>query len=496
MVEAFHEDLRNTIRVSPHTAYRHYEEIHSYSDMWKMIRHFNHAIGGRSRCRIATLCAKSFKTYCAIFATILTGNTWVPLSPLTPPDRTVRMLEIAEPTVLIVHGSIDPIIASHARKLGIEVIDIADPDTLLGSLDLASVDVRPDDFAMIYFTSGTTGMPKGVPVTQDSLALNVANILSLVAIGQKEVFADYHDLSFVISVPILFPCAMMQGAISPAVHERDQLMPVAHMVRNQVSTLITVPSTIVRILKILRGTKLPDLNVLISCGEPLHLDVLESSLNTLCPRNMYNFYGSTEVGPWTFHHPCSLSDIERFREFGYLPIGKPIEGNEIRLTDEDELVVAGRQVSPGYLMGVGAGQFVEENDKRWYYTGDKVSLYQDVYICKGRLDSQVKVSGQRVELLDVESHLRYLDGVEGAVCLTRGSDETRHIVAILLSSRDFSTTEVRDHLAKHLPSYMLPRRVYCVRNFPTNRSGKVDRMVLKEQVDATMDETDGRNSTG
>jgi acyl-coenzyme A synthetase/AMP-(fatty) acid ligase len=122
---------------------------------------------------------------------------------------------------------------------------------------------------------------------------------------------------------------------------------------------------------------------------------------------------------------------------------------------------------------------VVDGGKRWYHTGDKVLRHEDVYICKGRLDSQVKIAGHRVELLDVESHLRAMDGVENAVCFTRGRDSERHIVAILITQVDLGLLHVRTHLADKLPAYMLPRRVHCVSDAPTNRSGKLDRLALK-----------------
>ena len=161
-----------------------------------------------------------------------------------------------------------------------------------------------------------------------------------------------------------------------------------------------------------------------------------------------------------------------------------MEGITIRIAENEELLVAGRQVSPGYLGGVGADRFVMDGGKRWYRTGDKVLRHEDVYICKGRLDSQVKIAGHRVVLLDVETHLRSMDGVENAICFTKGDDTERHIVVVLVASDDLSVLEVRAHLEDKIPAYMLPRRVHCVDNAPTNRSGKLDRLALREQFEA------------
>lgn len=477
---SFHETLRRVVQETRAPAYVNGGDIHSYEELWETVRKFNRVFNSQSGLRIVIRARKCFATYAAIYATVLTGNTWIPLSTTTPDDRLAEMLALTEPDIIFIDGPPSAAMSELARAGRYTILNVSDPLGLGDGEDLAPVSVKPDDLAMIYFTSGTTGVPKGVRLTQDSLAVNVKNILNLVDIHEGEVFADYHDLSFVISVPILFPCAITGGAVSPADNVRDQLMPVDHMIRNRVSALISVPSTIARICKTLRGRPLPDLNVLISCGEPLHLDVLKKALENMRPQCMYNFYGSTEVGPWTFYHSCSIEDVSRFADLGYLPIGTPIKGNEVRIDANDELIVAGRQVSPGYLGGIGEDQFVVEDDKRWYRTGDKVVIHDGLYVCKGRLDSQVKIAGHRVELLDVEAHLRAMDGVENAVCFTLGDDETRYVAAVLITDRDIDLLTVRQRLEKKLPPYMLPKRIKCLASPPTNRSGKVDRVALRE----------------
>ena len=120
---------------------------------------------------------------------------------------------------------------------------------------------------------------------------------------------------------------------------------------------------------------------------------------------VYNFYGLTETGVENFHHRCRRSDVESYADVGYVPIGLPLPNNDIRIGEGDELWLSGCQTTPGYLGGVGADKFTELDGKRWYLTGDKVVNFKELWFCKGRLDSQVKVSGHRIELMDVEAHL-------------------------------------------------------------------------------------------
>lgn len=481
MVNDFYTRMREIIRTSDVLFYRHDDDERSYRDLWESILRLNTVLCNHRNQRVAVYGDKGFPVYCCVFATLLSGNTWIPMDPATPDERNAAMVEQADPSVILTDRDLPEAMAASASGSGAEVVRI---DALLSAdekTEIEPVDFDKDDLSMIYFTSGSTGVPKGVQITHENYVINVDNILRLIDFDPPEVFADYHDLGFVISVPILFPCVMTESAVSPAIQLVDQFMPANHMIRNKISVLITVPSTIARIRKLKRDDQsFDDLNVLISCGEPLHLDILEFSLTGMDANHVYNFYGSTEVAPWTFHHVCRASDLESYKSLGYTPIGNPIEGNKVRISKAGELQVSGAQVTPGYLGGVDDSHFRVEGDRRWYLTGDKVMVQDGVYICKGRLDSQVKLHGHRVELMDVESQLRRLDGIESAICYTDGEDAAKMIVAVMITAKSYNLSEVRAFLEDKLPGYMLPRQVFCTADAPLNKSGKIDRARLRE----------------
>ena len=151
--------------------------------------------------------------------------------------------------------------------------------------------------------------------------------MNLLPWPQNGVFADLHELSFVISIPILFPCWLTGGTVAPAMSQEERFLPVDYLLDNEVDVLITVPSTVLRVKTIMsKGIKKLDLKLLINCGEPLHLDVLDYSLKLAKKGEVYNFYGSTEVAPWTFFHHCRQCDVESFDEMGYAPIGLYCQG--------------------------------------------------------------------------------------------------------------------------------------------------------------------------
>tara|TARA_Y100001934_G_scaffold260030_1_gene331838 strand:+ start:4862 stop:6367 length:1506 start_codon:yes stop_codon:yes gene_type:complete len=480
LIREFYETLHDKIRKSERVAYRHYDEHRSYAEMYDFMRRLNSMLAGRKRRRVAIHAEKSFANYASIFAVILSNNTWVPINPDLPNKRNAEMLLLARPDLILTDRALSPELSSTIEEIGTQLVFLDEVMRLPSGPEFEFSKFDKDDLSMIYFTSGSTGKPKGVPLTHENYILNVRNILNIVDLKSGEVFADYHDLAFVISVPILFPCVMCEGALAPAIDKRDMMLPMENMRENEVSVLISVPSTMARIRKMRQdGLKEPHLSLVIMCGEPLHLDILDYILSKLQVDQVYDFYGSTEVAPWIFCHECSAEDLSRFKAFGVIPIGMPIEGNSVRVDENDELWVAGPQITPGYLGSEGKNRFVELEGARWYRTGDKVVVHDGHYLCKGRLDSQVKIGGYRIELMDTEAHLRSMDGVDAAICFVEGEGARKSIVAGLHSTREIGLAEVRSHLKNLLPSYMLPRKTFVLKELPLNKSGKIDRFTVR-----------------
>ncbi|MBT5563554.1 MAG: AMP-binding protein [Rhodospirillaceae bacterium] len=480
MLAFFYEKMYSVFSTSKRDAFVSYDTHFSYDEMFQNMLKINSVLTQFHNHRLVVYANKEFPTYCALFATILSGNTWVPMNPSLPAKRVMEMMSLAEPSVILTDRDLPDIMTEYVATKGITVYRLQE---VLDGDDKAEFDldrIEPNNDAIIYFTSGSTGMPKGVPLTHANYCNTVNNLLDLLPFNKGEVFADYHDFGFVISIPILFPCVMTESAFSPALNDMDLLMPGNHLGENKVTVLITVPSTIAN-LRRLRPDGLPDvkLNILINCGEPLHLDILDYCLNKLDASQINNFYGSTEVSCWTFRHLCKEEDLKRFEQFGVIPIGNVLPGTQMQVTKDEELMVSGRQITAGYLNDVNPESFVMENSTYWFRTGDKVVPFQDMWICKGRLDSQVKISGYRIELTDTEAHLRAMKDVDAAVCFVSGEDATRFIVAILHSTENVDVRQVRTFLADRLPSYMFPKQIICKAEMPLNKAGKIDRAGLK-----------------
>lgn len=195
--------------------------------------------------------------------------------------------------------------------------------------------------------------------------------------------------------------------------------------------------------------------------------------------NIYNFYGLTETGVENFYHQCKKEDVKKYDKFGVSPIGKPLKGNEIRVTDEKELYIGGVQVTKGYLGGRSPEKFEEKDGILWCKTGDIVEKEGEVYFCKGRLDSQVKLSGYRVELMDIETHIRKIESVEEAVCFVEEVNRRTSLIAAIKAKVKMDIKTIQSELKKRLPVYMIPKDIYYLDNIPLTNSGKIDKKKVR-----------------
>lgn len=483
-MEDFYRELFDGIRAASGSVVIQDGKATSYAEMVRDLLKLNGVLSDYRRERIALYTGKAPAGYSAIFSIFLSGNSWLPLNPDLPEKRTLAMLKVAQPSLILTDRELPQGLRRYAESEGIAIELLAEvlarPESAGKEFDFGAVagpSFDRDDEAYVMFTSGSTGTPKGVPMTHGNFIPFVRNVLETLPLGRREVFADYHDFGFDLSIFILFACVLTKSTLAPAARESDRLLPLAHIRENGVTVLASVPSIVARIRALKRNEKVETpLRVLILCGEPFRLDLLEYCQDKLAVERIYNFYGLTETGVENFSYECQPGDARRYEETGFVPIGLPMKGNEIRVSDEGELWLAGPQITPGYLQGVGTDRFVTREAVRWFRTGDRIAYRDGLYFCQGRLDNQVKVGGYRIELMEIETHLRALASVDEAVCIVAEAGGRRFIAAgLLVEGKGWTRRELSDALRETLPEYMIPGSFFPLERIPLNKNGKVDR---------------------
>ncbi len=482
MTKSFYRRLLNIFKASKGMIYTYYGEKHTYAECYSNMRRFNYYLHKKRQKKIVLYGSKNFPVYSAIYSIILSGNIWIPVTPGIPENRLMAMLGVLMPDVIIFEGELPQDIRRFCETHTIELLKLDDILKEKREADFTNPDFAPDEWAYIMFTSGSTGVPKGVPMTHENYINFVENALEILPFKKGEIFSDYHDFAFDISIFYLFCAPLTESAIAPIKKKEERMFPLSHIQNNNITVWSSVPSVISCIQRFRPSEKSKNkIKIMFLCGEPFSLDVLRYCYKYLDIPHVYNFYGLTETGVENFYHDCSPEDLDRYKEKDFVPVGKPLKKNNIRITEDKELFLGGCQVTPGYLGNVGQENFEEIECLRWYHTGDIVELYKGVYFCKGRVDSQVKISGHRIELMDIEVHIRKHEAVKEAVCFVEGEDDIKRLFCAIekLKEKELDIRELTRWLKSKLPDYMVPKRFFELPQMPVNKNGKIDRKAIR-----------------
>jgi amino acid adenylation domain-containing protein len=471
--------------------------------------------------RVGILAYRSPVSYIGVLATLMAGATFVPLNPNFPVERTRAMIALAELDALFVDASslrqagavLDGLPArplqllpetegDAAAGLGARVLDRA---ALASAPPLASpIMVAPDAHAYLLFTSGSTGQPKGVPVTHANVTSFLRTNQARYRLTPEDRLSQTFDQTFDLSIFDLF-MAWNAGACLCSIPAIQLLSPFKFIREQGVTVWFSVPAvaTGLRAANLLKPDTMPTLRWSLFCGEALPLESARAWQAAAPDSVVENLYGPTEltiacaVYRW---HP-ERSPGECVNEI--VPIGEVYEGLHAVVVDEElrpvpdgqegELCVAGPQTFPGYWRdpdGTAACMFMHPGPDgqalRHYRTGDRVRrLPGGALAYLGRLDHQVKVNGYRVELSEIEAVLCRQPGVVSAVALGWPFEEgsARGLVAFACGA-GLAPDALLAAVRQSLPAYMVPRRIHVVDAMPLNSNGKIDRKELRRRLAA------------
>ncbi len=471
----------------------------SYGDLIKKTRQLASVLKKNNIQRLGILASKSLEAYLGVLAAHWLGCAYVPLNPRYPLSRLKKIIESAQLDGYIVDALRKPMVenfvltssATPFKKITLE--DIQAEDTI----SLAASKVEATDLAYIIFTSGSSGEPKGVPISFGNLGSFIKAVSARYPLTAKDRVSQFSTLSFDVSV-FDMGLAFSAGAALYVVPDDTQMAPAKFIYENQLSVWLSVPSVINNMarLKILRPNGFPTLKYSLFTGEALTLAQAQAWAVAAPASQLENLYGPTEVTI-----DC-LGQIYEPNENFYrdqVAIGKPFAKMIAALIDVNEkflppgqkgqLVIAGPQVAEGYWHdnNLSAQKFKKLTHpdwgmQGWFLTGDY--CYQDshaVFHYINRLDSQAKILGNRVELEEIEFYFRAITECnEVAACIVTVGDNPEIVVVTNFSKLDFSALVAQ--LAERLPKYMLPARMLYRDALIYNTNGKLDRTALAEWV--------------
>jgi amino acid adenylation domain-containing protein len=344
--------------------------------------------------------------------------------------------------------------------------------------------VAGDAAAYVVYTSGSTGVPKGVVATHVGLANQLRWLAEEFPLGPADRVLQKASIGFDASIAeLLTPLvtgARLVVARPGGAQDPDYLV---DLIRREGITFLDLPPSLLRVLLAHLGfARCTSLRWVLSGGEVLPLKLREELRRVLPAATLYNTYGPTETTV-----QCTVHDCSRGGGYRSVPIGRPIANTHVHVLDErlrpvpvgvvGELYVGGAGVARGYLNRprLTAERFVPDpsGGGRLYRTGDLVRFGFDGELeLFGRTDDQVKLRGYRIELGEIEAVLRRHPGVEQAVAVLR----EERLVAYVVGAA--APEELRAYLRGHLPEHMVPAVIAPLDALPLTPSGKVDRRAL------------------
>ncbi|MFF0612267.1 non-ribosomal peptide synthase/polyketide synthase [Nocardia tengchongensis] len=437
---------------------------------------------------------RSIDMVVALYAVVVAGAAYVPVDPSHPADRIAHVLGTSNATLVLTVGG-----ATLPDLDGVRVLDVAElseSGALDGLSDQPITDadrlgvLHPDNLAYVLYTSGSTGLPKGVATSHRAIMNQLRWLEERYGVTRDDRIMQRAPLAFDVSVWECFLPAMVGAPLvipRPGLLELDYLADL--MLEFGVTIAEHVPSVLAALIAEGHGDALKSFRHLHTGGEALPVELL-GRLRELVGGEVHNAYGPTEAAISTIYHQFSDADPD-FE----VAIGRPNWNTRAYVLDArmrpvpmgviGELYLAGAQLARGY-QGRGAltaDRFVADPfgvpGARMYRTGDLVRWNRSgdlVYM--GRNDFQVKLRGQRIELGEIEAALSSAPGVAHAVVLLAKDTTGADCLIGYVSGDQLDAETVLAHARTQLPSYMVPAHVAVLEAMPLTSVGKLDRAAL------------------
>jgi D-alanine--poly(phosphoribitol) ligase subunit 1 len=454
----------------------------SYGELAERVQRVAHWLQGSRR--VGILASRSLDACTAVLAACHCGIPYVPVNLKLPPERVRAVLDMS---------GVDALIG--------RVLDSTGPVRSLASQDelpersCAPVDVSPESLAYIIFTSGSTGEPKGVMVSAGSVQFFLAMMQKRYELNSGDRVSEATDLSFDVSVQNMF-MAWNAGATLCVVPPGQAMAPAKFIQRNRLTVWSSVPSVIsfMQSTRMLTLNAFPTLRYSLFSGDALPLNAA-LAWQAAAPNSIVdNLYGPTETTVVCLGQRLTETPVVT-PERGLVAIGAPLPGTEAAILDEQlhfladgqpgELAIGGPQLAEGYLDApeLTRERFLTLSGQTWYRTGDLARRDANgIFHHLGRLDNQVKVFGYRVELEEIEGHLRSVCDSDQVACVAWpvANGSASGIVAFVCC--DLPAASIREMMKQKVASYMVPGAVHRIVELPLNAHGKLDRAALLERL--------------
>lgn len=427
-------------------------------------------------------------TYASIFALWMEGKAYVPLHPNQPLERNLNIIEQV--------GLSNVLDSANQSVFDGLLLNVMHTSQYVYTLDCLDnwVETSDETLAYILFTSGSTGVPKGVQITRGNVAAFMDSFWETgINITEDDRCLQVFDLTFDVSVQSYLVALTRGACVYTVPYGQVKYLYAASLIQEHKITFgAMAPSMLTYLRPYFDEFDATSMRTTILTAEACPVDLMEDWYKCAKNTEIYDFYGPTEATIYcTYYH--LNRDGNNLSQNGIISIGRPMANVQAIIMREDgqlvvgqekgELCIAGGQVTPGYWNNEekNASSFFVRDGIRYYHTGDL--CYWDesgnILYC-GRIDQQAKIQGFRVELGEIEYHAREFYNKEyRVVAIAFDNAQKLTEIALFIESTDQETQELLAYLRSKMPHYMIPSRIIFEPSFPLNKSEKIDRNSLK-----------------
>ena len=508
---------RNRNAVNVDKKYYSYESLYEEANL---IRHTINNVINLNNQFVGILCYRSINAYIGIAGTLFSKNAFLPLNPLFPVEKLSKIIAISGCKIIILSdeavstfnklADLIPQITVICTKSSKRIKDLQKkysrhtyilPDAFSRKSE-EKYPVDKEDPAYLMFTSGSTGDPKGIAVSHKNMHSYVSYITKKYEFSCTDRISQAPDISFDLSIHDIFS-AFYSGGCLYVLPKEVMSSPFKYINDNRLTAWLSVPSVGIFMdnLKQLKTNSLPTLRVSFFCGEGMPSDLANKWKKAAIHSKVVNCYGPTEATVMCTSHEWDLESETENSFNGLVSIGKPFDHMKIKLIDDNievkngdvgEICLAGDQVIEGYFNDklISKEKFFSlpgAENSIWYRTGDlaKKSTSGD-YFFVGRIDDQLQIRGNRVEMLAIDKVLRDIVGHHMTISIpvmSEGKKITEDIVAFC-EINDLNPTEekILEACSRVLADYMVPSKIFFLNEMPLNQNGKINKKILFEKV--------------
>ena len=430
-----------------------------------------------------------------IMGILFAGAVYVPIGIHQPRERRKRIYQQIGLRSLVTNTeTMNKFLRNEEDLLIVNLDDIPDKISLKKPI-VAS----PTDSAYVIMTSGSTGIPKGVEITHESVVNTIADVNQKCNISSKDSVIMVSSIDFDLSVYDIFGMLSSGGKVVVLSEDtyRDPDLWLSLIEQHAISVWNSVPKLFDMLVTMAESRKLSiDLRVVMLSGDWIGLDLPQRFYRLSNNSAVIAMGGATEASIWSNYIVVPTTIPLNWTS---IPYGKPLKNQIYRVVDDfnrvcpnyvhGELWIGGAGVAKGYKGDekLTAEKFITDTIS-WYKTGDKGRTWDDGTIeLSGRIDNQVKISGYRIEIGEIESALLKLPYIANAVVCVIEENTVKKLAAYIVLKNEIDINIIKEALEAFLPQYMIPSKFFTAEKLPLTDNGKPDKVKIIESLEKQRD---------